>query len=428
MRRRFEGSFGRDRTRGPQAWRRSLLSLLLIVAGMTLAPEAAQAQTTLFFPAAVPADALSTPLPTARSQAISESAIFVSTGDVLTIAVTGTASGGPGFGFFDANGAPAGSQGTSGPVDDGIFPNIVGPAANIYSLVATIVPPGTDDHLTGVGDEWFLVGTTSSITATRSGELQFALHDALYRADWAPAYKDNQGGFNVTFGVNDSDLDGVVDNSDNCPSTANASQADNDADGLGDACDPDDDNDGRLDAQDNCALTANADQADNDSDGLGDACDPDDDNDTLADTGDNCPTTPNLDQADGDGDGVGDACDEISGVPAGKVTGGGWITATRSNFGFNAQQSASGTSATGMVTYHDKAAGIRIKSTSISSVVISGTHATITGKADLNGVGVDLRIEVDDLGEPGRSDRFEIYAGSYSSGGVLLGGNIQVHG
>ena len=57
----------------------------------------------------------------------------------------------------------------------------------------------------------------------------------------------------------DADGDGVSDNSDNCPSEANADQADGDGDGVGDACD-------------NCPTTANADQADADSDGVGDAC------------------------------------------------------------------------------------------------------------------------------------------------------------
>lgn len=50
----------------------------------------------------------------------------------------------------------------------------------------------------------------------------------------------------------DADGDGIVDADDNCPQAANADQADSDADGAGDACDPDDDNDGIPDSVDAC--------------------------------------------------------------------------------------------------------------------------------------------------------------------------------
>jgi uncharacterized protein YjbI with pentapeptide repeats len=45
------------------------------------------------------------------------------------------------------------------------------------------------------------------------------------------------------FVLADSDADGIADSVDNCPSVSNAGQEDNDHDGSGDVCDPDDDND-----------------------------------------------------------------------------------------------------------------------------------------------------------------------------------------
>jgi uncharacterized repeat protein (TIGR01451 family) len=75
----------------------------------------------------------------------------------------------------------------------------------------------------------------------------------------------------------DDDDDGVLDNTDNCPITANADQTDSNGNGRGDACevvfDTDSDADGISDATDNCRLTANANQADTDADGVGNACD-----------------------------------------------------------------------------------------------------------------------------------------------------------
>jgi hypothetical protein len=56
----------------------------------------------------------------------------------------------------------------------------------------------------------------------------------------------------------DSDGDGIQDGTDNCPTTANPSQANNDGDAQGDACDPDDDNDGIADASDACPNVAAA--------------------------------------------------------------------------------------------------------------------------------------------------------------------------
>ncbi len=69
--------------------------------------------------------------------------------------------------------------------------------------------------------------------------------------------------------VFDDDRDGVANDADNCPATANADQLDSDGDGLGDACDDDDDNDGLADSVED-ELGTDTTNPDTDEDGTDD--------------------------------------------------------------------------------------------------------------------------------------------------------------
>lgn len=160
----------------------------------------------------------------------------------------------------------------------------------------------------------------------------------------------------------DTDGDGRADILDNCPSDANANQADGDNDGIGDVCDADRDNDGIANGSD-AFPDDNSESVDTDGDGTGNNADTDDDNDGMSDAFeaqygfdsldpsdasddtdsdgqtnlqeyqastnplldnadttdsdgdgttdvlDNCPAVSNPTQSDNDGDRLGDACD-----------------------------------------------------------------------------------------------------------------------
>jgi len=98
--------------------------------------------------------------------------------------------------------------------------------------------------------------------------------------------------------------------------------------------------------------------------------------------------------------------------------------------------------ATGNLEYDDHAAGIRIKAQSVDALSISngGTscsatpgskHATFTGTAAvIRSTGTtteSFTVDADDCGEPETMDTFDIKTTTYSNGGPLISGNVQIH-
>jgi hypothetical protein len=131
----------------------------------------------------------------------------------------------------------------------------------------------------------------------------------------------------------DVDLDDVINLYNNCDVVANVGQFDTNSDGEGDACDDDDDGDGVSDAEDyyprdperayldadldgvldendNCPVNKNFEQTDSDQDLQGDVCDPDDDDDGIPDDYEIANGLDPLDsnvEIDSDDDGLSDA-------------------------------------------------------------------------------------------------------------------------
>lgn len=133
-----------------------------------------------------------------------------------------------------------------------------------------------------------------------------------------------------------------------------------------------------------------------------------------------------------------------------KVTGGGWLssanveTAEKATFGFTFQCADPAEGAKGKTTYHDPAAGVKIKGTVSPTtnacvanptpgqlILFGGTYTPQPKKAGDGGL---FSVAVVDLGEPGPSagDQFAItfltgmHAGE-SNSGTIGGGNIQQH-
>lgn len=113
----------------------------------------------------------------------------------------------------------------------------------------------------GNGTPLAMTGTTADelydIPTTGLPEGEYKLFVRVLNANGTWSLYDVK---DFTIGPPDSDMDGILDDVDNCPTTPNAGQEDVDTDTVGDVCD-------------NCPDMANMDQADADNDGVGDLCD-----------------------------------------------------------------------------------------------------------------------------------------------------------
>ncbi len=177
-------------------------------------------------------------------------------------------------------------------------------------IITLIAPDGTEVILSnrngGSGDNF--IGTIFNTTATTpiaDGSAPFTgeflpdedlgiLIGGFSGGDWGLKITDNAG---IDTGSIDSwsleicgspqediDNDGIPNDDDNCPATANIDQSDIDNDGIGDVCDDDIDGDGILNGDDNCPETPNPDQSDFNNNGIGDVCDIECDLQTSTDT------------------------------------------------------------------------------------------------------------------------------------------------
>jgi hypothetical protein len=163
-------------------------------------------------------------------------------------------------GYVDVMGQVTGNPDPAGaliPATDEVDPDLTNqtlsePADQRYSFVFDGSAQALDHGVTSDGLALFMRGAEHS---RGNADAPFSFDDDPS----TPLRSADHDGL-VLFVMSDSDADGVPDDADNCPATANPDQADGDGDGDGDVCD-------------NCPTTPNPDQADADNDGLADACD-----------------------------------------------------------------------------------------------------------------------------------------------------------
>jgi hypothetical protein len=119
------------------------------------------------------------------------------------------------------------------------------------------------------------------------------------------------------------------------------------------------------------------------------------------------------------------------GATSGKVTGGGSIDLSSSDFatfGFIAQAQLTSGEISGELQYVNHASKEKLHSVMFTTFVISGNMASFSGTCTQNGTPCVFRVDVEDNGESGKNDSFKISInGGPQEGGTLRSGNIQIH-
>ena len=97
-------------------------------------------------------------------------------------------------------------------------------------------------------------------------------------------------------------------------------------------------------------------------------------------------------------------------------------------FGFEAKSTQTGPRGQCTIVDISPTSNVKVRCIDVTTLVVTGTHATLFGNATVNGAATTYRLDVDDLAEPGRgADTFRIQTASgYTAGGILTRGNIQI--
>jgi hypothetical protein len=100
----------------------------------------------------------------------------------------------------------------------------------------------------------------------------------------------------------------------------------------------------------------------------------------------------------------------------------------RATFGFDVAYRIGQAVPEGTLSFTDHELGKKVQATVIDSFHVAAGKATFTGRATVDKVpGVRFEVVVQDGGEPGRNDTFQIItADGYLAGGTLAKGNIEV--